>query len=565
MGSGEGDSDSAVLNLQPGGRFGSYELLEKIRDNLGSVWRARHLGTDRVVALKILTGARLVSERRLGQFYREIDLASRLEHPGIARVYDGGEEDGWPFYTMEWIEGRVLDEFVSEGGGVGETVDVMIKVCEAVEAAHRKGIIHRDLKPSNIMVDAAGEPKVLDFGLARLSEGSAQLSTSSGAIAGTVAFMAPEQASGGREPPDTRSDVYSLGVILYRLLTGGSPYSVPDDAGVPALLRAVVGGEVAPPKDLAGGAPVPRDLGAIVMRCLEREPGRRYGSVAELGDELQRFQRGEPVEARPPGSVGRLARWARRKPAHLTVWVLGLALLAGAAIGGHLLVLKNERERELQSVAEAQLDLLLRADNAQLFEVVHSIEPSLPRLMPRMREIYQDPENGPELRSRAGFGMIYGDKSEFGRIRREMLGMTLAKSVPLRDRYAKELRKEPDGFWALTGEYMRTHHRRMAKRALVILAVADPPREGNLERWRRMTPMLADELALSARSDRPAHAALVPALEPLKDLLWPHLDRKANTSGSAELREAALEVLKHYYPKMDYAQPPAMPENVPGQ
>jgi serine/threonine protein kinase len=343
--------------LPPEGEIiGDYELLELLaQGGMGVVYRARQLSLGRVVALKMLRAGRLAGTEDRQRFRLEAEAVAHLDHPGIVPVYDVGEHDGWLYFSMKFIEGgslaHRLREFAytpSAPEGRAEVaarrsrlLGLLAQVADAVHYAHQRGVLHRDLKPGNILLDLAGRPNASDFGLAKCVQGLAGTEdtvlvnpargpiTQSGAILGTPSYMAPEQACGHADAVATTVDVYSLGAIFYELLCGRPPFR----EGSPlATLRALVEREPVRPRVLQPG--IERDLETVCLKCLEKDPARRYGSAHELAEELRRCQRGDAILARPTGSGERLARWCRRNPAiaALAVTLLGSFLLGFALV-----------------------------------------------------------------------------------------------------------------------------------------------------------------------------------------------------------------------------------------
>jgi serine/threonine-protein kinase len=301
------------------------------RGGMGIVFRARHLQLNRPVALKmILAGAFALPSQRQ-RFLREAEGIAAIDHPNIVRVYDAGESDGRPWFTMELVEGQNLARKINgTPQPVGESVALVASIAEAIALAHRHAIVHRDLKPSNILLTPDGTPKVTDFGLARWAGDEAE-TTLTGSALGTPSYMAPEQASGGNSRViGPAADVYSLGAILYELLTGRPPFR--SDTAT-ATIQQVLTSEVVPPSRL--NARVPRDVQTICLKCLQKEPQRRYAGAEELADDLRRFERGEPIAARAPGRAERLIMWARRRPTHAALYATGAAavLLLLAVVG----------------------------------------------------------------------------------------------------------------------------------------------------------------------------------------------------------------------------------------
>ncbi|HEX2747341.1 MAG TPA: serine/threonine-protein kinase, partial [Verrucomicrobiales bacterium] len=325
------------------GRFGEYELMSVAgRGGMGVVYRARHLRLGREIALKMVAFPVLAGESAARRFRAEVESMAGLDHPHIIPVYEFGEVEGQAYYTMKIIDGGHLSARLRDTAWpVAERVRLLVKVTRAVDYAHRHGVLHRDLKPSNIMIDAAGEPHVCDFGLARRLEGESSI-TLSGTALGTPEYMAPEQASGDTGRATTAADVYSLGAILYECLAGRPPFH-----GGNALetMRQVLEQEPAAPSPVSH--PADRDLETIAMKCLSKEPARRYLSAAALADDLERWQRHEPITARRPGPLERAGKWLRRHPA-LTA-IAGLLVAAGGTfLWQHLREeerVKSERDR----------------------------------------------------------------------------------------------------------------------------------------------------------------------------------------------------------------------------
>ncbi len=294
----------------PGSWFGSYELIEQIGEGgMGVVFKARQRTLNRIVALKMMRSGSLASEPEVKRFRSEAQAVARLQHPNVVAIHEVGEQDGQFFFSMDYIEGKNLAEVVRRTPLPAERAARYVKtIAEATHYAHERGILHRDLKPANVLIDASDQPRITDFGLAKHIATDSDL-TVSGAVMGTPSYMPPEQAAGKRKEIGPASDVYSLGAILYDLLTGRPPFRA--DTPVDTL-RQVLDSEPAPPRLL--NAKVPRDLETICLKCLAKEPGQRYPSARELAEDLGRFLLREPIQARPVGHLGRLWRWCRRNP-----------------------------------------------------------------------------------------------------------------------------------------------------------------------------------------------------------------------------------------------------------
>ena len=305
------------------GCVGDYDLIEEIaRGGMGVVYKARQISLNRVVALKMVLSGRFAGPADLQRFRVEAEAAARLDHPNVLPVYEVGEHDGRPFFSMKLAEGGSLAGRVAQlAERPREAAALVAAVARAVDFAHRRGVLHRDLKPANVLLDAAGTPYVTDFGVAKLvGEGAASGLTQTGAVLGTPGYMAPEQAR-GEKTPTTAADVYSLGAILYELLAGRPPFRA--GTALDTILQ-VLDSEPDEPRKFNPAAD--RDLSAVALKCLARGPAGRYASAAELADDLERWLAGEPTRARPPGLAGLAWRWLRRNAAAAaTVMALGVA------------------------------------------------------------------------------------------------------------------------------------------------------------------------------------------------------------------------------------------------
>jgi serine/threonine-protein kinase len=298
----------------PQGAFGDYELLEEIaRGGMGIVYRARHISLNRVVAIKMILAGEFASEAEVRRFRTEAQAAASLTHPNIVSIYEVGEHGGHHYYSMSLVEGKSLEELVKSekwrpGDGT-EASRMVAKIARAVQFAHEAGILHRDLKPGNILVTPDGEPRITDFGLAKQVRSDARL-TLTGHLLGTPGFMAPEQARGrsGQSTPVT--DVYSLGAILYFLLTRQPPFMA--DSPLDALLLALESEAVRPRRI---NPRVPGQLEHICLRCLEKRPEDRYSSAGELAADLEHFLKGEALAVNQQAIGRRFETWARRQPA----------------------------------------------------------------------------------------------------------------------------------------------------------------------------------------------------------------------------------------------------------
>ncbi|HQR08281.1 MAG TPA: serine/threonine-protein kinase, partial [Gemmatales bacterium] len=370
--------------------FGDYELLSEIaRGGMGVVFRARQVSLNRTVAVKMILSGNLAGPSDVQRFHAEAEAAAHLDHPHIVPIYEVGEHEGQHYFSMKLIEGSSLSQAKNQRPK-GETpkdqqrwaASLVAQVARAVHHAHQRGILHRDLKPGNVLLDNNGEPHVTDFGLAKKVEGGSDL-TNTGAIVGTPAYMAPEQARCDKSL-STAADVYSLGAILYDLLTDRPPFQ----ANTPLdTILEVLEKEPAKPRSLV--PTVDRDLETIALKCIEKDATRRYGSAEALAEELGRWQRGEPIEARPVGQLERSWRWCKRHPMATSLTVGIVVFLALLSWGWY------EAQGKLK--AEALRDRLLDANTADVPAIVNDMSSYRRWLDPLLRiaskedEVHKDP------------------------------------------------------------------------------------------------------------------------------------------------------------------------------
>ncbi len=332
---GQGTNESLSGASVAGNRyFGDYELLDEIaRGGMGVVYKARQCKLNRTVALKMILTGELASEAAVRRFYAEAEAAARLDHSHIVPVFEVGQHDGCHYFSMGYVEGESLAKRLRSGPlPPQQAAEYVRKIALAVHYAHEKGVVHRDLKPANVLLDGHGEPKVTDFGLAKRIDAT-DGATATGEVLGTPSYMPPEQAAGKVSELGPTADVYSLGATLYALLTGRPPFQA---ANVMDTLLQVL--ECPPPPPQVLNPDVPPDLQTVCMKCLEKAPGQRYASAAELADDLDRWLNGEPVHARSYRLMTRLAVAFGRSQveAQFTPWGNMLLGFAGVIALGHL-------------------------------------------------------------------------------------------------------------------------------------------------------------------------------------------------------------------------------------
>lgn len=352
-------SPALPASLATLGSFGDYELAEEIaRGGMGVVYRARQRSLDREVAVKLLRDGVLAGPEEAERLRAEAGAAAALHHPGIVAIHEIGEHEGQPFFSMEFIAGQNLAELTRTGPlPARRAAELVAAVADAVQHAHDRGVLHRDLKPSNVIVDLAGRPHVADFGLARRVHLDSHL-TLSGQVIGTPGYLAPEQAAGRSRDVTPASDTYSLGALLYHLLTARAPFVGETPA---AVLRQVEEQEPVSPRLLNPG--VPRDLETLVLKALAKGPARRYATARELAAELGRQLRGEPILARPVSPAGRAWRWARRNRLVASLGtVAGGLLVAVAAVSLMANVRLTQQRRQAEQVKQFLTTVLAAPD-----------------------------------------------------------------------------------------------------------------------------------------------------------------------------------------------------------
>jgi serine/threonine-protein kinase len=529
--------------------FGPYTVVKELGSGgMGVVYLARDTRLRRLVALKLLLPRPGSTGELLARFRREAEVVARLQHPNIVQLYEAGEHDGSPYLVMEYVDGeslsRKLAASLMPARDAAELLEVMAR---AVDAAHQQGIIHRDLKPSNVLLTATGTPKVADFGLAKQLDPDTlapSFATKTEALLGTPGYMAPEQSKGNAEVGPA-ADVYALGAILYECLTGRPPFRA---ASVLETLEQVRNQDPVPPGRLQPG--VPRDLQTICLKCLEKEPGKRYTTARELADDLARFLRGEPILARPVSWRERLVKWTRRKPALAALAGVSLLALAGLVTGGVVY------ERQLRQALHEKTSEGERAD-ANYREARDTVQRILDRAsargsagIPRLEELRREQQED----ALAFFLKLAEQQSDRPEVRFDvarachqagLLQHTLGRS----EEAARNLRRAEELFAALADEFPgRGRYRFHLADTLKVLGgvVPLPPADG--ENCLRRALTLAAELAAGEPESVPLRCAEADVRITLASFLFNQ--RKAAEAEEHYRRAAAIyEELRREQPE----------------
>jgi len=474
--------------------FGDYELLAEIgRGGMGVVYKARQVSLKRIVALKMILTGQLADEADVRRFHAEAQAAAKLDHPGIVTVFEVGKHDGHHYFSMAFVEGESLARQLAAGlPPPRQAAELTKKVAEAVSYAHVEGVVHRDLKPANILIDKSGQPRLTDFGLAkRVGSGHSAVGskeiplppadcplptdlTATGQVLGTPSYMPPEQASGQRGAVGPVSDVYSLGAVLYCLVTGRPPFQA---ATALDTLLQVLDHEPVSPRQL--NSSVPRDLETICLKCLQKEPRKRYASARELAADLDRFLAGQPVHARRIGSVGRGWRWCRRKPALAAACALAVTAVVTTVVLSIIFAVHQSRaaDRNQRLLAESYLDrgqtLCDQGDSARgllwlgrslefaparAADLQHLIRANLSAWAPptpRLRKVMKHAESVGAVRfSNDGKILLTadykGDGTATARLWDTATGNALG--VPISYEWVKDVALSPDGTMIATGQ-----------------------------------------------------------------------------------------------------------------
>jgi formylglycine-generating enzyme required for sulfatase activity/tRNA A-37 threonylcarbamoyl transferase component Bud32 len=518
-----------------------YDVLERIgKGGMGVVYKARQIALDRIVALKMILHGEHADREERERFHTEARAVARLQHANIVQVYEVGECQGLPYFSMEFCPGGSLADKLKGAPWEPLPAAALVKaLADAMHAAHQHGIVHRDLKPANVLLGEDGTPKVTDFGLARRVGQSGQ--TRTGAVMGTPSYMAPEQAAGKGKEAGPAADVYALGTILYELLTGRPPFRAATDVDT---LMAVVCDEPLAVRRLQPRTP--RDLETICQKCLFKDPQRRYASAAALAEDLRRFAAGEAILARPTGHIERAVKWVKRRPAVAallaTVAVVTTAGVAGITVEYRQAIrrLNESREAQRQRVL-AQVEQLRTAAPAAVPGILTDLEPERTAVLPRLRELWEQDESPAERgrRMRVGLALLPVDSEAVkGPLAAWMLladdprEMLLARDAL--EPYAAEFNRD---LWQRAAEKSASADERF--RALVALAAFDPHGDG----WKTHAASAAEGLLAA----NPLFLGIwAEALEPVRTVLVGPLSEVFRGRNLPERRRVAANVLATY-------------------
>ena len=433
-----GSEETQTFTPETCDSIGHFQLIEKLGVGaFGTVWMAHDSELDRRVAVKIPRKGQL-SPDEAEKFLREARAAAQLNHPGIVNVYEVGREDDTVYIISDLIDGLTLADWLTgQQPTPREAAELCRKIAEALHHAHERGVTHRDLKPANVMIDREGEPHLMDFGLARREAGEITM-TMDGQVLGTPAYMSPEQARGDAHRADARSDVYSLGVVLFESMTGETPFR----GNTRMLLHQLLTEDVPSPRKLNGS--IPRDLETICLKCLHREPSRRYRSAKDLEQDLTQWLEGKPIQARRVTPVERAWLWCRRRPA-----LVGGGLAALLVFVAVSLIFK---ERQNNAEASRLVEGLLTADTTHVSLLVDNLKEYESWVRDDLSAAYSESPDDSNAKLHAALAMLPHDMSVLEFLRGRLLRVSPTQFAPVRDLLRPHHRDVIEHYWSIADD-----------------------------------------------------------------------------------------------------------------
>ena len=496
----------------------------------GQVYRARDTLLDREVALKVPHASAIQSEARRARVLTEAKAAAQLRHPNIVPVYEAGRDGDTYYIASAFIEGQTLEDAIAaKPPDFCQAAKLVMDLAGALDYAHELGVVHRDVKPANIMLDGKGNPLLMDFGLARLEASESKL-THDGTVLGTPSYMPPEQAAGRLDDVGPASDQYSLGVVLYELLCGSTPFS-----GPPTMVISLVINQE-PPSPRKENPATPKDLETICLKAMSKKREHRYASCQAMAEDLRRWLAGEPITARRVSPAERFVRWCRRNPVvaglSMTAALL-LILVAAISSAAYVRVVRAQKERTL-----AQVDSLRRAEIGQVPYLLEALRPVHSEITPRLNELLQQPDLTEQEHLRLSLALLSDDPKQVEYLRDRLLEAEPAEVPVIRTALLPHSKTLTPVMWQIANDPQSPKERRL--RAACALAGFDPEGAG----WAKAAQPAAEALV----TENPLHIVLwMEALRPVAKKLMPPLKEVfQDAKWSESERAVAAGILAEY-------------------